>query len=70
MNVFELQELFVGELKELLPEWTYVKRDRHFKLKRDDIVWFFHISCINHQTDFDAVADVAVEYMSVKNGCV
>lgn len=66
MKVSELQEKFLDELKELLPEWRFVKRDRHFKLKRDDIVWFFHISCINHESDFDAVGNVAVEYFSGK----
>lgn len=66
MKVSELQEIFLGELKELLPEWKFVMRERHFKLKRDDVVWFFHISCINHESDFDAVGNVAVEYLSGK----
>ena len=66
MKVSELQEKFIGELGKLLPEWKFVKRDRHFKLKRDDVVWFFHISCINHESNFDAVGNVAVEYLSGK----
>lgn len=66
MKVSELQEIFIGELEKRLPEWKFVKRDRQFKLKRDDVVWFFHISCINHESDFDAVGNVAVEYLSGK----
>lgn len=66
MKVSELQDVFLGELKELLPEWKFVKRDRHFILKRDEVVWFFHISFINHGSDFDSVGNVAVEYLSGK----
>lgn len=66
MKVSELQEIFIDELKSLLPEWKFVKRERHFKLKNDKVVWFFHISCINHESDFDAVGDVAVEFLSGK----
>ena len=66
MKVSELQDVFLRELKELLPEWKFVKRDRHFILKRDDVVWFFHISFINHGSDFDTVGNVAVEYLSGK----
>ena len=66
MKVSELQEKFIGELKELLPDWRFVKSDRHFKIKRDDVVWFLHISCINHESYFDAVANVAVEFVSGK----
>lgn len=30
------------------------------------MVWSLHISCINHDSDFDAVGNVAVEYLSGK----
>lgn len=66
MKVSELQEKFIDELKKLLPEWTFVKCNRHFKLKRENVVWLFHISCINHESDFDAVGNVAVEFLSGK----
>ncbi len=66
MKLSELQELFIGELQSLLSEWKYVKRERHFKLKHNDVVCFLHISCINHNSDFDAVGNVAVEYLSGK----
>ncbi len=66
MKVSELQEKFIDELRMLLPEWKFVKRERHFKLKTNDVMWFFHISCINHELDFDAVGGVAVEYASGK----
>ncbi len=64
MKVSELQELLIAELKSFLPEWKFVKSRRHFKLKRDEIMWFLHISCINHDSDFDAAGNVAVEYLS------
>ena len=67
MKVSELQEDFIIELKKLLPEWKFVKRDRHFKLNQDDVMWFFHISCVNHVSDFDAVGSVPVEYLSGKD---
>jgi len=67
MKVSELQDEFIGELKELLPEWRFVKSNRHFKLKRGNVVWLFHILCINHESDFDAVGDVALEYHAGKD---
>ena len=32
----------------------------------DEIVWHFHISCINHPDDFDCTGDVAVEFKANK----
>ena len=62
MKVAELQNRFVAELKRLLPEWQFVKSHRAFKRRYEDVTWRLHISCINHESDFDAVGDVAVEY--------
>ncbi|WP_143169190.1 hypothetical protein [Vibrio quintilis] len=66
MKVSELQEKFIDELNMLLPEWKFVKRDRHFKLNHHGVMWFFHISCVSHDSDFDAIGDVALEYLSGK----
>ncbi|EHK9083450.1 hypothetical protein KCU26_000001 [Vibrio parahaemolyticus] len=63
MKVSELQEVFLIELGSLLSEWKYVKSQRTFKLKFGNCNWYLHISCINHVSDFDATADVAVEFL-------
>jgi len=62
MKVSELQNMFIEELKYLLADWKFVKSKRQFQLTENDLVWFLHIGCINHVEDFDAVADVAVEF--------
>ncbi|MCF9448046.1 hypothetical protein J8A97_24830, partial [Vibrio parahaemolyticus] len=67
MKVSELQNVFLNELSYLLPSWKYVKSQRTFKLKVDDSLWHLHVSCINHISDFDAVCDVAVEFLKIKN---
>ncbi|MFL0913877.1 hypothetical protein ACJO1G_18300 [Vibrio parahaemolyticus] len=67
MKVSELQSVFLNELSSLLPSWKYVKSQRTFKLKVDDCHWHIHMSCIDHISDFDAVCDVAVEFLKIKN---
>lgn len=66
MKISELQNIFIDELKTFLPDWKFVKSHRHFKKTEKDTVWSFHISCINHTEDFDAVGDVAVEFKAGK----
>ena len=66
MKVSEMQNHFIDELKALLPEWKFIKSQRHFKKVQEDTIWYFHISCINHPGDFDAVGDVAVEFKAGK----
>lgn len=67
MKVSELQKLYINELKSLLPEWKFVTSGRHFKLRQSrDVMWLLHISCINHDSDFDSIGSVAVEYFSGK----
>lgn len=41
MKVSDLQELFISELKKLLPEWKFVKKRRHFKIKHDEVMIYF-----------------------------
>ncbi|QSX33840.1 hypothetical protein JYB87_00875 [Shewanella avicenniae] len=66
MKVSELQNLFIEELKTLLPSWKFVKSYREFRKSENGVIWLFHISCVNHTSDFDAVGDVAVEFKSGK----
>lgn len=59
MKVSELQNIFIEELKDLLPDWKFIKSHRHFKKVVEDVVWYLHVACINHLEDFDAVGNVA-----------
>ena len=67
MKVSDLQSRFINELQTLLPEWEYVKSQRHFKKIDNDKHYYFHISCINHVNDFDAVGDISIEFKDGKN---
>ncbi|WP_394176044.1 hypothetical protein [Thalassotalea litorea] len=64
MKVSDLQNRLIDRLKELLPEWKFVKGNRTFKRVVDGNVWHFHVSCINHESGFDCTGDVAVEFKS------
>ncbi len=66
MKVFELQSILLEELKFLLPDWKFIKSKREFQRSEEGFVWYLHIGCINHLEDFDAVADVAVEFKAGK----
>jgi hypothetical protein len=66
MKVAELHEVFLKELGPLLPGWKFVASQRHFKRAAGPVNWFFHISFANHASDFDAVGDVAVEFVAAK----
>jgi len=65
MKVSELQDIFLEQLQHLMDDWKFIKSERQFKKASGNVIWFFHISCINHESDFDGVGDVALEY---KNG--
>ena len=66
MKVSELQTVFLDALHHLMDDWKYIKSERHFKKVQGNLVWQFHVSCINHENDFDAVGDIAIEYKSGK----
>jgi len=66
MKVSELQNILLEELQSLLPDWKFIKGKREFQRAEEGFIWFLHISCINHLEDFDAVADVAVEFKAGK----
>ncbi|MFH1128883.1 MAG: hypothetical protein V1699_05700 [Candidatus Omnitrophota bacterium] len=66
MKNSELQNIFLEELQKQLGDWKFVKNERHFKKADGQMIWIFHISCINHTNDFDSIGDVAVEYKKGK----
>lgn len=70
MKLSGLQEVHIAELIKLLDGWKFVKSRRHFKKVNGDVIWYFHISCINHADDFDSVGDVTVEFMNGKERLV
>ncbi|WP_133500788.1 hypothetical protein [Cognatilysobacter terrigena] len=66
MKVSELHAAFISELVELMPGWTFVKSSRHFKRTDGHVRWLFHVSFANYSDAFDALGDVAVEYVAMK----
>jgi hypothetical protein len=63
MKVAELHSALIDALKPRLDGWRFIGSQRHFKKQIGDRRWFLHLAFVNHQADFDAVADVAVEYV-------
>ena len=66
MKVSELQIVLIRDMQALLPEWRFVSSSRHFKRQVGSVNWLFHIACINHHTDFDAIGDVAAEFLAAR----
>lgn len=66
MKISELQNIFIDELEGFLHRWKFIKKHRHFKKVNGNLVWYLHISCINHFDDFDVKGDVAVEFKDGK----
>ena len=63
MKVAELHSILIDALKSRLDGWKFVASQRHFERRVGEKRWFLHLSFVNHQADFDAVANVAVEYV-------
>jgi hypothetical protein len=63
MKVAELHLMLIDALRPRLDGWKFVASLRHFEKRIDEKRWFLHLSFINHQADFDAVSNVAVEYV-------
>jgi len=63
MRVSELHAIFLTELGALLPDWRFNSTYRDFKKTHGSVNWLLHVSCINHSEDFDAVVDIAVEFL-------
>jgi hypothetical protein len=66
MKSSSLRDQFIEKLKNDLPDWKFIASNRHFRRTRPGRNWFVHISFINHEDDFDATLDVAVEFLSGK----
>lgn len=71
MKLAPLHDAFIAALQRRLPDWRFVAKHRHFQKAHGNVTWLFHIAFINHETDFDAVADVAVEFLEgKKRACI
>ena len=66
MKVSELQTVLIQNLQALIPDWRFNSRSHHFKRQADSVNWLFHIACVNHPGDFDAIGNVAVEFLANK----
>lgn len=64
MKVSELHAAFLQELGALLPGWKFVASQRHFKRDVGAANWLLHLAFVNHEHDFDAVGNVAVEFLA------
>ncbi len=64
MRVVELQNALLTELAKALGErgYRYIKKEQHFRKKGEGATFYFHIAFIQHASDVDATADVAVTY--------
>lgn len=66
MALAPLHNHFIELAKQLLPEWKYIGKHRHFKKASDSLILYIHFSFINHVDDFDVTTDVAIEYRKNK----
>ena len=66
MKISELQTVLLQDLQALLLEWRFVSSLRHFKRSVGSVNWLFHIACVNHRESFDAIGDVAVEFLGAR----
>ena len=64
MNVSDLHSIFLQDVQALLPEWRFIASVRHFKHACGSTNWLFHIGFVNHSGDFDALGNVAVEFLA------
>src|SRR4249920_466542 len=62
MPLAPLHDHFIDLAKQLLPNWKYVGKFRHFKISIDSCVLYIHFSFINHVDDFYVTTDVAIEH--------
>jgi hypothetical protein len=66
MKLSELHTIFLAELRKLLPDWRFISTQRSFKRSVGSVNWLFHIGWVNHIEDFDAIGNVAVEFVAAK----
>ncbi len=64
MRVVELQDALLAELAKGLGGrgYRYIKKEQHFRKKGEGATFYFHVAFIQHASDVDATADVAVTY--------
>ena len=67
MGLKPLHDRFLGAMKPRLPGWRFVATHRHFRRSRPGVNLYLHVGFINHQADFDATIDVAVEFVRGKD---
>ena len=70
MKVSELHTLLLQDMQALLPQWRFVARSRHFKRSIGTVNWMLHIAFVNHAGDFDAIGNVAVEFLATRKPVV
>ena len=64
MAVAALHKALLDALTPRMAGWKFVAAHRHFKRQAaPGTLWFVHLTFINHVDDFDAVVDVAVQFM-------
>jgi hypothetical protein len=64
MKVSELHAALLRELTPLLPGWKFIASQRHFQHNEGAVNWLLHLAFVNHEADFDAIGDVAVEFLA------
>ena len=64
MPVAHLHRLLLDALIPRMTGWKFVSRERHFvKRHAEGVLWIMHLAFINHADDFDAVVDVAIDFV-------
>lgn len=67
MAIAHLHRPLLDALIPRMSGWKFVARERHFvKRPTEGIVWIMHLTFINHVEDFDAVVDVAIDFVQGK----
>jgi hypothetical protein len=63
MALAPLHDGLVAAVAQLLPDWRFMATYRHFRKRMPAYDWFLHVGFINHVSDCDVVANVAVEHL-------
>lgn len=67
MQLKPLHDLFIETMMSQLQDWKFIASNRHFRLSKPGTNFYLHAAFINHQSDFDVVLDVAIEFVKGKN---
>ena len=63
MKLAPLHARFLNDFGSLLTGWKFVAAHRHFRKDEARLRQYVHVAFINHDTDFHAVIDVAIEFI-------